>query len=409
MDSFLEAARYYFERAADGLDVGSRLRRQLVTPRREIRFECILPLDNGEIATFTGYRVQHDEARGPMKGGIRFSPEVDHDEVAALASLMTWKTAVVDLPYGGAKGGIECDPHQLSRREVQRLTRIWTDQLHDVIGPNIDVPAPDLGTNAQTMAWVADQFALHHGWTPAVVTGKPIDLGGSLGREAATGRGVTHVTKLVLADRGEPVTGRKVAIQGFGNVGSWSARLLAAEDALIVAVSDVTGAVRNPDGLDVDALAGHVESTGGVSGFDGGEGFSGDELLVEPCDVLIPAAIEGVLTADNAGHVQAGVVVEAANGPTTPAGDETLRSRGITVVPDIFANAGGVTVSYFEWVQNIQQQPWAEERVNGELAARMTKAYADLSDRAAATGGDLRDAAYQLAVGRVARATTLRT
>lgn len=408
-NSFLEAAHYFFERAAESLDLGSRLKRQLVTPRREIRFECTLPLDSGEIAVFVGYRVQHDDARGPMKGGIRFSPAVDFEEVAALASLMTWKTAVVGLPYGGAKGGIDCDPRQLNRREVQQLTRIWTDQLHDVIGPNIDVPAPDLGTDAQTMAWVADQYAMHHGWTPAVVTGKPVELGGSLGRGSATGRGVMHVTRMVLADREESVAGRRIVIQGFGNVGSWTARLLADEGARIVAISDITGAVRNPEGLDVGQLIEHVDRTGGVASFGDGEAFSADEVLAQPCDVLVPAAIEGVLTKVNAKDVRASIIIEAANGPTTPEADETFRRRGITVVPDIFANAGGVTVSYFEWIQNIQQQPWPEAQVNTELESRMTGAYDALREEAKHTNGDLRAAAYRLAVGRVAHATELRT
>ncbi|MFQ5553781.1 MAG: Glu/Leu/Phe/Val dehydrogenase dimerization domain-containing protein [Acidimicrobiia bacterium] len=409
MDSFLAAAQFYCDRAAESLDLGSRLKRQLVTPRREIRFECTLPLDSGEIATFVDYRVQHDDARGPMKGGIRFNPAVDHEEVTALASLMTWKTAVAGLPYGGAKGGIGCDPRQLSRRELQQLTRIWVDQLHDVLGPNLDVPAPDLGTNAQTMAWVADQYATHHGWTPAVVTGKPIELGGSLGREAATGRGVTEVTEMVLADRGSTLEGKTIVIQGFGNVGSWAASLLAERGALIVAVSDVSGAVRNREGIDVAALRDHVAQTDGVASFEGGEAFPADEALLEPCDVLIPAAVEGVLTSVNAGDVRTRIIIEAANGPTTPEADETFRSRGITVIPDIFANAGGVTVSYFEWIQNIQQQPWTEPRVNDELRTRLSAAYAALKEQAGGTGGDLRAAAYELALGRVAHATRLRT
>ncbi len=408
MEGFLDAAQFYFRRAAKSLDLGSRLERQLVTPKREVRFELTLPLDSGEVATFVGFRVQHDNARGPMKGGIRYDSAVNDDEVAALASLMTWKTAVVDLPYGGAKGGIDADPQQLSRREIQSLTRNWTDQLHDIIGPNWDVPAPDLGTNSQTMAWIADQYALRHGWTPAVVTGKPVELGGSLGRDAATGRGVTIATQAVLADRGSSLDGKSVVIQGFGNVGSWTARLMAEAGARIVAVADVTGAVRAPEGLDTDALAAHAADHRGVAGVLEGEAFSASDILLEPCDILVPAAIEGVLTGVNADDVQTEIVVEAANGPTTPEADETLRGRGITVVPDIFANAGGVTVSYFEWVQNIQQQPWSEAQVNGALATKMAAAFQDLSEEAKNTGGDLRAAAFRLAVGRVARATELR-
>lgn len=409
MGSFLEDTRAHVTAAARSLDLSDQLERQMRTPKREIRFECVLPLDNGDVATYIGFRVQHDAARGPMKGGIRYSPFVDDDEVAALASLMTWKTAVADLPYGGAKGGIDCDPRDLSRRELQRLTRLWVDHLHDAIGPTRDVPAPDLGTNAQTMAWIADQYSAHYGWSPAVVTGKPPELGGSPGRESATGHGLLHITAAVLESRGEPLAGKQVAIQGFGNVGSWSAHYLAAAGALVVAVADISGAVRNEDGLDVASLIEHARETGGVSGFDGGERFPADEVLFEPCDVLIPAAVEGVLTEANARHVRASVIVEGANGPTTKEGDAALRSRDILVVPDIVANCGGVTVSYFEWIQNMQYQAWSEERVESELAQRMAHAWRSLRDEASRTNGDLRAAAFRLAVGRVARATSLRT
>jgi glutamate dehydrogenase (NAD(P)+) len=296
MDGFLESVGYYVARAVAQLDLGNRLEHQLLTPRREIRFECTLPLDSGERATYIGYRTQHDDARGPMKGGIRFNPAVNPDEVGALASLMTWKTAVADLPYGGAKGGINCDPRELSRTELQRLTRIWTDHLHDVIGPNQDIPAPDLGTNAQTMAWVADQYANYHGWSPAVTTGKPLEIGGSPGRDAATGRGVVEVMRLVLADRQRDLAGSKVAVQGFGNVGSWTARLAAIAGADVVAVSDITGAIRNPAGLDIPDVFEHVRATGGLAGYPSAESFAGGEIIAEPCDILVPAAIEGVLT-----------------------------------------------------------------------------------------------------------------
>ena len=409
MSSFLEAAQYYFRSAAADLNLGERLERQLVTPMREIKVECTLHKDDGTVATFVGFRVQHDNSRGPMKGGIRYDPRVDPDEVNALAALMTWKTAVVDLPYGGAKGGINCNPRELTRAELQRLTRTFTDLLHDVIGPNRDIPAPDMGTNAQTMAWIADQYANYHGWTPGVITGKPVELGGSLGREAATGRGVMLALQALLHDQGKDLRGTRVAIQGFGNVGSWAARLLAQAGARIVAISDVTGAVRNPEGLDVASLLAWVEAQRGVQGFPGGEAFPAQDLLVQPCDVLIPAALEGVLTAENAPHVRAKVIVEGANGPSTPEADEVFARRDVTVIPDIFANAGGVTVSYFEWVQNIQQYAWSEERVNQELEARMNRAWRDL--KAQAERGrtkQLRRAAFQLAIQRVARATQLK-
>lgn len=407
---FIEASKFYFDQAAKALSLGSRRERQLLTPMREIKVELTLPLDNGEIATFIGYRVQHDNARGPMKGGIRYNPAVDPDEVTALATLMTWKTAVVDLPYGGAKGGINCDPRQLSQDELQRLTRLWTDAMHDVIGPNLDIPAPDMGTNAQTMAWIVDQYANYKGWQPAVITGKPIELGGSLGREAATGRGCLFALEAVLEDAGRALEGVRVAVQGFGNVGSWAARLLAERGAKVVAVSDVTGGIANPDGLDVSALIAHVAATRGVVNFPGGGNISGEQVLTYDCDVLVPAAMEGVFTKVNAKDVRAKWIVEGANGPTTPEADETFRAAGVTVIPDIFANAGGVTVSYFEWVQNIQAYPWTEEHVNRELRVRMRKAYADIKEQARASGArDLREAAFQLAIQRVARATKLRS
>ncbi len=410
MEGFLESVRYYVARAAQQLDLGDRMEHRLLAPRREIRFECTLPLDNGERATYIGYRTQHDDARGPMKGGIRFNPAVTADEVGALASLMTWKTAAADLPYGGAKGGINCDPRGLSRAELQRLTRIFTDQLHDVIGPNRDIPAPDLGTDSQTMAWIVDQYARYHGWSPAVVTGKPLEIGGSPGRDAATGRGLVEVMKLVLADRQQELVGTRIAVQGFGNVGSWTARLAAVAGAKVVAVSDITGAVRNPDGLDIPQLFRHVEAAGGVADYPNGESFPGSEIIAEPCDVLVPAAIEGVLTDANASDVQATIVVEGANGPTTPAADEMLQQREITVVPDIFANGGGVTVSYFEWVQNVQRYSWTEKRVNDELRQRMADGYRRLVSEAKAAGSsDLRAAAFRLAVGSVAAATRLRS
>jgi glutamate dehydrogenase (NAD(P)+) len=404
---FYEASRHDFEVAARALGLDARLTRQLATPTREVKVELTVTLDSGEVATFIGYRIQHDSARGPMKGGIRFHPQVDPEEVTALASLMTWKTAVVDLPYGGAKGGVACDPRRLSSAELQRLTRAFTGRMHDVIGPNTDVPAPDVGTNAQVMAWIVDEYARFHGWTPAVVTGKPVELGGSLGREAATGRGAVFALEAFLADEGRPLAGARVAIQGLGNVGAWAARLLAERGARVVAVSDSTGAVRAPGGLDVPALLEHKAATRSVTGLPGSEPMDPQDVLTAPCDVLLPAALEGQLTAENAPRVQAKVIVEAANGPGTPEADEVFRRRGLTVIPDIFANAGGVTVSYFEWVQNIQQYRWSEERVNEELRARMQQAWRDLKD-ARGDAKDLREAAYRLAVRRVARATLLR-
>ena len=403
-----EATRQNFNRAARLLGLSERVEKQLVTPKREVKVECTIETDDGHICTYEGFRVQHDDSRGPMKGGIRYHPAVDPDEVNALASLMTWKTAVVDLPYGGAKGGVNCDPRHMSRRELERLTRAFVAGIHDVIGPDRDIPAPDMGTSAQTMAWIVDEYAKFHGHRPGVVTGKPIALGGSYGREAATGRGLLFAMQNLLAADGRRVAGQTYAVQGFGNVGSWVARLVAEAGGTIVAVSDVGGAVRNTAGLDVTALAAHVAATGSVVGFAGGEPMSAELLLAEPVDVLIPAALGGVITARNAADVQARYVIEGANHPVDPDGDEVLARRGVVVLPDIYANAGGVTVSYFEWVQNTQRYRWDEERVNAELERVMKQAFVDLQATVRRHRCDLRTGAFALAIDRVAHATELR-
>lgn len=403
-----EAMTINFERAARRLGLGEHVARQLVAAHREIKVECALRRDDGSIATFTGFRVQHDNARGPMKGGIRYHPAIDPDEVNALAALMTWKTALVNIPYGGAKGGIACDPSQLTEAELQRLTRVFVQRMHEVIGPQCDIPAPDMGTNARTMAWIVDEYSKFHGWSPAVVTGKPVELGGSLGRDAATGRGLLYAAECFFRDLGREVRDFSYAIQGFGNVGSWAARLIHAEGGRVVAVSDVQGAVRNVRGLDVDALTEHVAQTGSVVGFEGAEGFPNDAFLAEPCDVLVPAALGGVLTRANAGDVRARYIIEGANHPCDPEADEILAQRGIAVLPDIFANAGGVTVSYFEWVQNLQRVRWDEDRVTRELRGVMVAAYDDLRRTAKHYSCSLRTAAFALGISRVARATELR-
>jgi len=405
--SFLEATRHNVLRAARALDLSDWQVLELNTPRRELKVELNLRRADGTYSTFVGFRVQHDNARGPMKGGLRYDPRVDPDEVNALASLMTWKTAVMGLPYGGAKGGINCDPRSLTRDELQRLTRDFTDELADFIGPKTDIPAPDMGTNAETMGWIVDQYSKYHGWSPGVITGKPISLGGSQGRTAATGRGCLFALLNVLSDRGDSIEGKAIAIQGFGNVGSWAARLMSEAGGKIVAVSDVTGGLRNPEGLDVDALCRYVEGNRGVQGFKGGEDFPGDELLTTECEVLVPAAMESVITRDNAEAIRATIIIEGANGPTTPEADEILRSKGVTIVPDCYANGGGVTVSYFEWVQNLQQFSWSEERVNLELRSVMDRAWSDLKAQAG-EDGDLRLAAFKLALSRVLEATNLR-
>jgi glutamate dehydrogenase (NAD(P)+) len=404
----LEHTHRFFDRAARELGLSDYVALQLRTPRREVRVECNIRLDDGTVGTFLGYRVQHDDSRGPFKGGIRYHPEVDAAEVTALASLMTWKTAVVGVPFGGAKGGVQCDPSRLSIAEIERLTRRLVDGLHDVVGDHVDIPAPDVNTNAQTMAWFFDQYAKYHGYRPGVVTGKPVELFGSRGRESATGRGCLYATQRLLEVLGEPLAGKRVAVQGFGNVGSWAARLFAEQGAKIVAISDVSGGYLRPDGIDVDSALAHVATHRTLAGFSGGDRVDNHAVLAADCDILIPAALGGVLTRETAGDVRAKIVVEGANGPTDPEADEILFAKGVHVLPDIYANAGGVTVSYFEWVQNIQHHYWDEDRVNSELARIMRAAFADLWDMARSRRCDLRTAAYLVAVARVAKATALR-
>ena len=403
-----EAALHYFKKAARIMDVGERIETLLATPLREVSVQVSIELDNGEIRTFRGYRVQHDNARGPMKGGLRYHPDVDRDEVGALASLMTWKTAVVNLPYGGAKGGIAVDPSKLSMKELERLTRKFVDQVQDIIGPNRDIPGPDMNTNPQVMAWIMDQYSRYHGHSPAVVTGKPIELYGSRGREAATARGLLYVCREILRDVGLPMAGTRFAIAGFGNVGSHAARLVAGDGGLVVAVCDVHGGVENPSGLDVQALVEHVKRTGTVRGFSDGTACSIEEVLTHDCDVLIPAALGGVLTRSIASEVRARIILEGANGPSTPQADEVFEQRGVLVVPDILANAGGVTVSYFEWVQNLQHVTWDEEHVNAELERTMKEAYEKVGQISRSRNLPLRTSAYVLAIGRVGKATVLR-
>ncbi|XP_069153681.1 glutamate dehydrogenase A-like [Solanum lycopersicum] len=404
----LAATNRNFRQAARILGLDSKLEKSLLIPFREIKVECTIPKDDGTLVSYVGFRVQHDNARGPMKGGIRYHPEVDLDEVNALAQLMTWKTAVADIPYGGAKGGIGCIPKELSLSELERLTRVFTQKIHDLIGINTDVPAPDMGTNAQTMAWILDEYSKFHGHSPAVVTGKPVDLGGSLGREAATGRGVVYAAEALLNEQGKQIKDLTFAIQGFGNVGSWVAKLIHEIGGKVVAVSDITGAIKNQNGLDIPALLSHKEATGNLIDFGGGDVMNTDELLTHDCDVLIPCALGGVLNRENADHVNAKFIVEAANHPTDPDADEILSKKGVLILPDIYANAGGVTVSYFEWVQNIQGFMWDEEKVNRELKKYMTKAFGNLKSMCQSHSCNLRMGAFTLGVNRVARATQLR-
>ena len=403
-----EAASYFFHAAADRLKLRDDVRAVLGSSYRELAVQVTLRMDDDKVLVYRGYRIQHNGARGPYKGGIRFHPSVDLDEVRALAALMTWKNALIDVPFGGAKGGVQCDPSALSPSELQRLTRRFTSMISYIIGVNRDIPAPDMGTNAQTMAWMMDAYGQRYGYTPAIVTGKPVELGGSPGRAEATGRGVVICAAEAARRVQKRLDGARVAIQGFGNVGYWTAVLAAERGARVVAVSDVAGGTHNARGLDLKKLGDHQREARAVGTYPDGDAVSYDELLELECDILVPAAIQGVITNANAAEIKAPLVVEAANGPISPLADEVLRDRGITVVPDILANAGGVTVSYFEWVQNIQQFRWDLPQVNDELSKRMTKATEEVFSRADHDGTSLRDAAYDIAVERVAHADELR-
>lgn len=402
-----EAVAYYFNQAAAELGLSESMKTLLLTPQRSIKVEVSIPMDNGEIGNFVGYRVQHDSSRGPFKGGLRYHPQVDTDEVAALASLMTWKTAVVDVPYGGGKGGIQCDPKKLSLGELERLTRKFVQRIHDFIGPKIDIPAPDMGTDGQVMAWIANEYSKFHGFEPGVVTGKPVELHGIVGREEATGRGVATITREVVKRQGKTLEGMTVAVQGFGNVGSISARFLAGMGARIVAISDVTGGIYNPSGLDLEALASFARSHGGVTGFSPGETVTNEQLLTLPVDILIPAALGDVITTDIARNMKASLIVEGANNPTFPEADEILNKNGVIVVPDILANAGGVIVSYFEWVQNLQNFRWTYDQVVREQDSKMSQSFDKVYEISKARNLSLRLAAYYVAIQRVAKATEL--
>jgi glutamate dehydrogenase (NAD(P)+) len=405
--SAYETACRYFDEAADLMGLSENMQKLLVTPERELKVQVALERDNGEIGTFIGYRCQHNSARGPMKGGLRFHHEVDADEVLALATLMTWKTAVVNIPYGGAKGGISVNVRELSHGELERVTRRFVDEIHDMIGPDKDIPAPDMGTNAQIMAWIMNQYERYHGFNPACVTGKPVELHGADGREEATGRGVVTVTAEFLKKMKVDIENATVAVQGFGNVGSFAARFLHESGAKVTAVSDQFGGIRNRAGIDIPALLLHTAKQGGVKGFPDAEEITNDELLTADVDVLIPAAIGGVLTEEIAPDVRAKFIVEAANNPTYAGAADIFEQRGITVVPDILANAGGVTVSYFEWVQNRQHFKWELSRVRKELDRIMVESFEKVWKIATEKKESLRTAAYLLGIGRVGRATVL--
>lgn len=403
-----ETTNYFIDQAFSVLGLDPRYELMLKTPSRELRVELVIPMDDGTIGNFIGYRVQHDNSRGPFKGGLRYHPEANIDEVRSLASLMTWKTAVIDVPFGGAKGGIQADVRGLSRREVERLTRKFVDQIHHVIGPQEDIPAPDMNTNAEVMAWFFDQYSRHNGFSPAVVTGKPPSLHGSLGRSAATGRGCIYAIREVLEHDGREIEGSSFVIHGFGNVGSWAGKILYELGAKVVAVSDIRGGIYDPDGLEIPRVLEHQHETGYVENFPGAQEVTNDAIFEIECDVLVPAAIGHVITKANAPMIKADYVLEGANGPCTIEGNQILEDRDITCVPDIYANAGGVTVSYFEWTQNVQKFHWSEEMVNQRLEEKMVVAHKQIRHIMNQYEVPMRTAAFILAINRVKDATDMR-
>ncbi|MBI2819247.1 MAG: glutamate dehydrogenase [Acidobacteria bacterium] len=407
-DNPRDITSYNFHLAADRLGLDSEMRTLLTTPFRELRVEVPVRLDDGSLKVFLGYRIQHNGVRGPAKGGIRYHPMVTVDEVRALAEAMTWKTAIVNIPFGGAKGGIVCDPRNMSQRELERLTRRYTSRIQVILGPYRDIPAPDMNTNAQVMTWIFDEYSQHHGYTPACVTGKPVELGGSLGREAATGNGATILIREMMKELGRPLKEATVVLQGFGNVGSHAARALTREGARIIGVCDYYGGIVSPKGIPIEELFQHQASTARIQGFPGTEPISNEDLLELPCDILVPAAMECVIHKGNAERIRAGLIAEAANLPTTPEADEILNRRGIIILPDVIANAGGVTVSYFEWTQNLQQLFWEEEKVYSEMERILVKAFRNIVACAKSEKVSFRTAAYTVAVERVARAEKLR-
>jgi glutamate dehydrogenase (NAD(P)+) len=399
----------YFNEAAALLDLEPGMRRLLTKPSRQIIFSIPFQRDSGELEVFTGYRVQYNFARGPAKGGIRYHPGVTLDEVTALAFWMTWKCAVVDLPFGGGKGGVTCDPGTLSKGELERITRRYAAELVEVVGPDKDVPAPDVGTTPQIMAWFMDTYSMHtRQHVPGVVTGKPLEIGGSRGRVEATGRGVSLVALAQMRRMGIDPKGASIVIQGFGNVGSIAAQMFVDAGCKIVGISDVTGAYANENGIDVGGAIAYAQEHHSLDGYRGGDKITNDALLALACDVLVPAALEKQLTVANAAHVQAKLIVEGANGPTTPEADHILTERGVAIIPDIVANAGGVTVSYFEWAQDRAGYFWKESEVNERLADVMLENFAKVSDLAQLRHVSLRTAAYMLAIDRVVQSMNTR-
>jgi len=405
---FWQNAHLYFDRVYQSMNLDPTWRSVLSTPKRVLTVSCPVRMDDGRIQVFTGYRAQHSNARGPFKGGIRYDTAVNMDEVMALAMLQTWKNALVDLPYGGAKGGVVCDPRKLSMGEKERLTRRYTSEIMPIIGPMEDIPAPDAGTDGQIMSWVLDTYSMMIGQQAlGVVTGKPVTLGGSLGREEATGRGVMYVLRKFLSTQNKKLSDVRIAVQGFGNVGFHAARLLAERGATIVAISERASGLFDEGGIDIDAVGRFYRENGTLNGLEG-DSITNEELLACECDVLIPAAMENTVTAAVAPHIKARIVCEGANGPTTPEADEMLRENGVTLLPDILSNAGGVTVSYFEWVQGLENFFWDIKRVNSELQIIMERAFDQVNAKADEADCDYRTAAYTIAISRVAEALRLK-
>ncbi len=405
-----EIVSHYFDEAADRLDIRDDIATVLKTSYREVQVQIPIRLSDDRVHVFSGFRVQHNGARGPYKGGVRFHPEVVLDVVRALASLMTWKTAIVGLPFGGAKGGVNCPAQDLTPAELQKIARSFMDKIEKVLGPTRDIPAPDVGTNAQTMAWMMDEYGKLHGHSPACVTGKPIALEGSYGREAATGRGVVYLLERAAKTAGVKLNGARVVVQGYGNVGSHAGRIMQGLGCKLVAVSDAHGAIRSDAGIDAEALSEHARDGGKVPDFagDGVEALEPDEFMCTSCDVFIPAALGGMIHEGNADSLDCRLLIEGANSPTTPHADEILAGNGVQVVPDVLANAGGVIVSYFEWVQNLQHFRWDEDEVNEKLSDIMRRAYGEVSDRAERDSSTPRVAAYALGIERVLEAAHTR-
>jgi glutamate dehydrogenase (NAD(P)+) len=404
-----EIAKQQLRQVADVFGIHSSLVNVLSECKKAVTVSVPTRMDDGSVHVFEGYRVTHNIARGPSKGGIRYHPDVTLDEVKALAMWMTWKCALMGIPFGGAKGGVVCDPKQLSAAELERMTRRYTSEIINEIGPERDIPAPDVGTDARVMAWMFDTYSMNKGHSVlGVVTGKPVQIGGSLGREEATARGALFCVREALRKKEIPIRGATVAVQGFGNVGSYLAKFLAEDEAKVIAISDSSSGLHNPEGIDIAAALAHKGETGSLSGLRGAEPISNDELLLLDCDVLAPCALEQVLHADNAAKVKAKILCEGANGPTTPAADEILEEMGVLILPDVLANAGGVVVSYFEWVQGLQEYFWKETEVNAKLNDIVTRAFRETWETHVARDTFMRTAAYGLAVERVGEATTTR-